>query len=73
METDKQEEKPMESKSPQKASIMHKTINEDKTDRQADKNNQAQEHNTNPRNSSIQEYMISSSNLDTMEEEPPYR
>jgi len=55
METDKQEEKPMESKSPQKASIMHKTINEDKTDRQADKNNQAQEHNTNPRNSSIQE------------------
>jgi len=59
----------MESESPQEASITHETTAEEINEGQADKNYQAQEHNTNPRNSSIQEYTISTSDLDAMEEE----
>jgi len=70
-ETDKHKVKPMESKSLQKAITTNETNNEDKTKGQTDKNKQAQEHNTNPRNSSIQEYTISTRDLDAMEEDNP--
>jgi len=50
---------------------MHEIINKDKAKGQDNKNNQAFEQNTNPRNSCIQEYMILTSNPDAREDEPP--